>query len=216
MKEFSEIRWFHSIDLGGGLHTISAEHTRAEAEREEACLGPVDFRGKSVLDVGAWDGNFSFAAKRRGAARVLATDHFCWSGAGWGSKDGFEFARARLGLQVEDLDIDVDDLAPERVGGRFDIVLFMGVLYHLKHPLLALERVSSVCADVLVLETIIDARWSRRPMMVFYPGAERNNDPTNWWAPNVPCAVALLKAVGFKHVKSRVYRSNRACFVARR
>ena len=216
MKNASDIQWFHSMELGDGSHTISPERTRTERRREEACLGKVDLRGKTVLDVGAWDGYYSFAAKRRGAARVLATDHFCWSGEGWGSKDGFEHARARLGLQVEDLEIDVHDLSPETIGGRFDVVLFLGVLYHLKNPLLALEKVASVCGETLVLETIVDTRWSSRPTMVFFPGSEKNNDPTNWWAPNVRCVVAMLETLGFGKVQSRVYRSKRAAFVARR
>jgi tRNA (mo5U34)-methyltransferase len=216
LKQISEIRWFHSIELGNEEHTISAQRTERERQREAACLDGVDLRGKSVLDVGAWDGYFSFAAKRRGAARVLATDHFCWSGEGWGSKEGFEFARSRLNVDVEDLDIDVPDLSPERLGGTFDVVLFLGVLYHLRHPLLGLERVASVCAETLVLETAIDAEWSRRPMMVFYPGRERNDDPTNWWAPNIPCAVAMLKEVGFSEVEVRKVRSGRACFIGRR
>jgi tRNA (mo5U34)-methyltransferase len=204
------------MDLGDGSHTISPERTGTERKREEACLGKVDLRGKSVLDVGAWDGYYSFAAKRRGAARVLATDHFCWSGEGWGSKDGFELARERLGMEVEDLDIDVLDLTPDKIGGAFDVALFLGVLYHLKNPLLALEKVASVCRETLVIETIIDARWSLRPTMVFFPGREKNNDPTNWWAPNVRCVVAMLGTLGFGKVTSKVYRKNRASFVATR
>jgi tRNA (mo5U34)-methyltransferase len=216
MKKASEIQWFHSIDLGDGTHTISADRTGTERKREEACLGKVDLRGKSVLDVGAWDGYYSFAALRRGAARVLATDQYCWSGEGWGSKDGFDYARGRLGAQVEDLEIDVLELSPERIGGAFDVVLFLGVLYHLKNPLLGLEKVASVCKETLVIETIVDTRWSRRPTMVFYPGREKNNDPTNWWAPNVACVKAMLGTLGFRDVDSRVYRTNRAAFVARR
>lgn len=216
MKKLSEIHWFHSIDLGDGLHTVSPELTRKLRRREEACLDGLDLRGKSVLDVGAWDGFYSFAAKRRGAARVLATDHYCWSGPGWGTKDGFDYARDRLKLEVEDLEIDLMDLSPERLDGSFDVVLFMGILYHLRHPLLGLERVASVCRDILVLETVIDARWSRRPMMVFYPGRERNDDPTNWWAPNVPCAVAMLKSVGFRQIDVRLLERGRACFIGRR
>jgi tRNA (mo5U34)-methyltransferase len=91
------------------------------------------------LDIGAWDGNFSFAAQRHGAVRVLATDHFCWSGAGWGTKDGFDFANGKMKAGVESLEIDVPDISPEHVG-TFDVVLFLGVLYHLRHPLLGLER----------------------------------------------------------------------------
>ncbi len=107
---------------------------------------PSDLSGRSVLDIGAWDGVFTFEAERRGASRVLATDSYCWSGAGWGTKEGFLTASRILGSRADDLEIDVMDLSPDRVG-TFDLVLFVGVLYHLRHPLLALERVASVTGD---------------------------------------------------------------------
>ena len=67
---------------------------------------PDDFSGKSVLDIGAWDGAYSFAAERRGASRVVAVDSFCWNGEGWGTQDGFHCARRLLGSQVEDLELE--------------------------------------------------------------------------------------------------------------
>ena len=103
----------------------------------------------------------------------MAADYFSWHGGGWGSKAGFELARRTLGSKVEDLDIDVMDLSPERVG-MFDVVFFLGVLYHLRHPLLALERVASVCRRLLILETVVDMVGIRRPVMAFYPGRELN------------------------------------------
>ena len=72
-----------------------------------------------------------------------------------GTKAGFELARKALDSKVEDLSIDVLDLSPERIG-EFDLVLILGVLYHMRHPLLALERVASVTKDQLVLETHVD------------------------------------------------------------
>ncbi|KAK0349139.1 hypothetical protein LTR94_034365, partial [Friedmanniomyces endolithicus] len=86
-------------------------------------------KGKTVLDIGAWDGFFSFEAERRGASRVLATDHFCWSGPGWGNQDGFKWVREATGSKVEDLDIDPMQITPEAVG-EFDVVLLSGVIYH--------------------------------------------------------------------------------------
>ena len=94
------------------------------------------------------------------------------------------------------MQIDVLDLSPERVG-TFDIVLFLGVLYHLRHPLLALERVASVTRDQLILETHVDMLDVDRPAMAFYPGAELNNDHTNWCGPNPPMVLAMLQVVGF-------------------
>jgi tRNA (mo5U34)-methyltransferase len=91
---------------------------------------------------------------------VVAADYFAWQGENWSDKSGFELARRALNSGVEDVDIDVIDLGPDRVG-TFDLVLFLGVLYHMRHPLLALERVASVTGDQLILETHVDLSWSR-------------------------------------------------------
>ncbi|MGI8505455.1 MAG: hypothetical protein ACR2MK_01385 [Solirubrobacteraceae bacterium] len=105
-----------------------------------------------------------------------------------------------LDSKVQDADIDVMDLAPERIG-TFDLVLFLGVLYHLRHPLLALERVASVTEEQLILETHVDLTWLRRPAMAFYPSLELGWDPTNWWGPNPAAVTAMLYAVGFTRVE---------------
>lgn len=153
-----------------------------------------------MLDVGAWDGFFSFEAERRGSARVLATDSYCWGGDGWGTKAGFDLARRALGSKVEDKEIDVLDLSPDTVG-MFDVVLFLGVLYHMKHPLLALEHVFSVTRERLIMSTLVDMMSERRPAAAFYQGAEANDDPTNWWGPNPAAVVAMLRTVGFTRIE---------------
>ena len=161
---------------------------------------PEDLAGRTVLDVGAWDGFYSFAAERRGAARILATDSFCWGGEGWGTKAGFLFARDALQSKVEDLDIDCMDIAPDTVG-TWDVVLFMGVLYHLKNPLEALERMASVTNELLIVETLVDTRaGDERPLLTFYPGAELHGDPTNWFGPNVRAVTAMLDVAGFARI----------------
>lgn len=189
----SNVNWYHTIDLGHGLTTPGVDDTPKRIALLEL---PDDLSGWSVLDIGAWDGALSFEAERRGASRVLATDSFCWSGEGWGTKDGFEFARKAIGSKVEDQEIDVLDLSPERVG-TFDMVLFVGVLYHMRHPLLALERVSSVTDRLLVLDTHVSLVDHDEPMMRFYPGTELNDDPTNWCGPNPAAVEAMLRTVGF-------------------
>jgi tRNA (mo5U34)-methyltransferase len=196
--QVAAIRWYHSIDLGGGVVTPGVDETPYRLARLDL---PASFAGKSVLDIGAWDGFFSFEAERRGAARVVAADYFSWHGDGWGHKAGFELARRTLGSRVEDVDIDVMDLSPERLG-TFDVVFFFGVLYHLRHPLLALERVASVTRGTLILETVVDMVGIQRPAAAFYPGRELNDDPTNWWGPNVPAVEGMLKAVGFADVRT--------------
>jgi tRNA (mo5U34)-methyltransferase len=193
-----KIRWFHSIDLGRGVVTPGYDpHT---ARRAAGYGIPDDLSGRSVLDIGAWDGFFSFEAERRGAARVVAVDSYCWSGAGWGTKDGFELARHALGSKVEDQEMEVLDLDPERLG-RFDLVFCLGVLYHMRHPLLMVERVAAMCAGMLILETHVDLLDVPRPAMAFYPGCELNADFSNWCGPNHAMVEAMLRDVGFREVR---------------
>jgi tRNA (mo5U34)-methyltransferase len=210
--------WFHTIDLGHGIVTPG----RDESARKLAWLRlPGDLRGQSVLDVGAWDGFFSFEAERRGAARVVALDSAAWREPAWGpggfgTKAGFELARRALGSSVEDVELELDAISPDTVG-RFDLVLFLGVLYHLKHPWLALERVASVCDGLLVVETHADLLDLRRPAMALYPGAEVAGDASNWWGPNAGALVAMLREEGFAsvsvvHREPAPYRYARAAY----
>jgi tRNA (mo5U34)-methyltransferase len=211
-SQVASLRWYHTIDLGGGVVTPGADETPLRLARLDL---PASLAGKTVLDVGAWDGFFSFEAERRGAARVVATDSYSWRGEGWGTKAGFELARRALGSRVEDIDVDVMDLTPERAG-VFDVVLLLGVLYHLRHPLLALERLAAVTRELLVLETVVDMVGVSRPAMAFYPGRELNRDPTNWWGPNPAAVRGMLETVGFSRVRtvtpirSAPYRALRA------
>ncbi|MPZ23628.1 MAG: DUF1698 domain-containing protein [Dehalococcoidia bacterium] len=189
-RQVASMNWFHQIDLGNGLITPGADDSRGKLER----LGlPESLAGQSVLDVGAWDGFFSFEAERRGAMRVVALDSFVWERLG---KGGFELARKALGSRVEDVTCEVLDISPEALG-TFDMVLFLGVLYHMEHPLLALQRAFSVTGRQIIVESHVDMLAETRPVAAFYPGAEVNNDPTNWWGPNPAAIEAMLRAVGF-------------------
>lgn len=209
------LRWYHRIDLGQGVITHGVDNSPERLARAHL---PTDLSGRAVLDIGAWDGFFSFEAERRGAARVVAADHYAWHGTGWGTgqgKAGFQLAREVLRSRVEDVDIDVMDLSPERVGS-FDVVLFLGVLYHLPNPLLALERVASVTRGLLILETVVDMVGVSRPAAAFYPARELNDDPTNWWGLNHAAVVGMLRTVGFARVdvitpaRSAPFRAARA------
>jgi tRNA (mo5U34)-methyltransferase len=208
------IRWYHTIDLGNGVTTRGVDDSPQRLARVQL---PASLAGLSVLDIGAWDGFFSFECERRGAARVVAADFYSWHGTGWGTKAGFTLAREVLGSRVEDVDIDVMDLTPERIG-TFDVVLFLGVLYHLRHPFLALERVASVTRGRLILETVVDMVGFERAAMAFYPGRELNNDPTNWWGPNIAAVRGMLESLGFEQVATvtqmpnATYRAARAAY----
>ena len=218
-KEVAKIRWWHTIDLGDGVVTNGVNNPVQLLDR---CALPEDLSGMTVLDIGAWDGFFSFEAERRGAKRVLATDSYSWGGEGWGTKAGFDLARRALGSKIEDMEIDVLDISPEKVG-VFDVVLFLGVLYHMRHPLLALERVSSVTGKHLILETHVDMLGTKRPAMAFYPGDELSDDSSNWCGPNPAAVEAMLKTVGFKKCQrihnpivfrtGIVWRAGRALYV---
>jgi tRNA (mo5U34)-methyltransferase len=194
-RRVDEIPWFHQITLAPGVVTPGKDNSPAKLEHLRF---PPRLDGKTVLDVGAWDGFFSFEAERRGAARVLATDSFVWDG---GQKEGFEFARRVLDSKVEDQHIDATELSPEALGGTFDIVLFLGVLYHLRHPLAVLERVRSVTREMCVVETFTDLRYMRQPALAYYETTEANNDPTNWFGPNPAAAEAMLRSAGFSRVE---------------
>ena len=192
-----ELRWYHQIDLAPGVRTPGINNPTEAIHR----LGlPADLSGRTVLDIGAWDGAWSFEAERRGAKRVLATDEFSWDGPGWGKKAAFELAREALGSSVEDRTIDVFDLSPETVG-TFDVVLFLGVLYHLKDPVGGLERVASVTDGMAIIETEVDLMMLRRPAARFYAHTELNADPTNWWGMNPAAVIGALRSVGFSRVE---------------
>jgi tRNA (mo5U34)-methyltransferase len=217
-REVAAIRWFHTIDLGDGVVTPGED---ASPEKLRRIHLPPDLSGKTVLDVGAWDGFYSFEAERRGAERVVAIDPNAWRapvGAGnpWSGRQGFDLARRALGSKVEDVDIGLEELAPERIG-TFDVVLFLGVLYHLPDPLPVLERVSALARELLILETQVDLMWTRRPAMAHYPGSELLGDASNWWGPNPPLVEALLRAHGFTrviqvHRESLPYRAARSLY----
>jgi tRNA (mo5U34)-methyltransferase len=188
------IDWWHQLELPGGYVTPGPD---VSADKLEQLRLP-SFAGKTVLDIGAWDGYFSFAAERLGASRVLAADSWAWQRPR--GKEGFEFARRALGSSVEDIEIEVLDISPETVG-QFDVVLFLGVLYHMRHPLLALERVASVTQELLVMETLVDLTFLRTPAAAFYPWSMLR-DHSNWWGPNRPAVEGMLRTVGFERVVS--------------
>jgi len=203
--------WFHSLDLGNGL--FAPGHVTREALRcqLEYLHFPDDLTGKSFLDLGSWDGFYAFEAEQRGAARVLATDWFCWHGAGWGNKRGFLLAREILGSKVEDMDIDIMDVCPERIG-LFDVVFFSGMLYHMRDPIKAIQNAVSVCKRYLILETAVGMEQLEEPVMLYLPRVP-GNDQSNYWRPNPPLVKLWLQELGFKTIEHRVY-SERGFFNA--
>lgn len=192
----ARINWFHQIELPDGSITPGIDKSREKLSR----LKLPSLRGKSFLDVGAWDGFFSFEAEKLGAARVMATDSFVWEGRVPGySKAGFIFARGSLGSRVEDMDIDPFDLSPEKVG-LWDVVLLSGVIYHVRHPWLLLSKVASVTRELLIIETVTSLRFWPRPAISIYESGFRG-DATNFCAPNIPALKVMLRDCGFPKIQ---------------
>lgn len=212
--------WFHNLDLAGVAtapnHFLGDYPTQKWRGFEHAIPG--DLQGASVLDVGCNAGFYSLEMKRRGAGRVVAIDH---------SETYLE--QARFAAQVRGVEIEFKHLSVYEVGllrERFDIVLFMGVLYHLRHPLLALDLLHEhVTRDLLVFQTMqrgldgddlaedypfSEAEVFERPSVPRAVFVERSfaGDPTNWWIPNPACTRALLRSAGFEiinHPEPEVY-----------
>jgi tRNA (mo5U34)-methyltransferase len=121
-----------------------------------------------------------------------------------------------LAPSIEAMDIDIPDLSAATVGTH-DIVLFLGVFYHLRHPFETLERVAATAKECLILEThLMRLPFTNKPHMRFYPNSELHNDHTNWWSPNRACVEAMLRDVGFKRItmKHPDYRMRRGIFHA--
>ncbi len=166
-----------------------------------------------MLDIGAWDGWFTFEMERRGAT-VVAID--CWD------NPRFHEMRRLLNSQVEYRLMDVYDVTPETVG-RFDIVLFMGVLYHLKHPLLALERVCAVTTDMAAVDSFIlreeylpGQGVEHRAVMEFYETDEFGGQTDNWCGPSLPCLMAFCRTAGFARVEYRATLEHSGCLACYR
>jgi tRNA (mo5U34)-methyltransferase len=223
--------WFHCIDLGGGLQTKTesaigepVEHPRPTWEKVRAAL-PEDFNGLSVLDVGCNAGFYAVELKRRGAGRVLGVD----------SQRNLVrqavFVRDVLGLDIEYRRLSVYDLDP-RALGQFDVTLALGLVYHCKHLVLALEKLFAVTRGLLVLETAIYPP-ERSPGSFTYevgglqpllhplayvenPG-EAKEAIYNWFLPGVEALTALLRNVGFDEVEVfPATQDDRAIFACRK
>jgi tRNA (mo5U34)-methyltransferase len=204
--------WFHNLHLPSG-HVTAPDHPLGDFPRVkwwelEGSL-PSDLAGWRALDVGCNAGFYSFALARRGAdvLAIDADDHYLRQ-ARWAAR------RFRLGDRVRFERLQVYELARRRE--RFDLVLFLGVLYHLRHPLLALDLLAEKAERLLVLQTLtmpgaacgpepenlpleararlLEPRW---PKMAFLEHRFAD-DPTNWWAPSESCIEAMLRSCGLE------------------
>ncbi len=222
--------WFHRIDLGGGLYTKTesvmgepVDHPLGPWQTIQKLLPP-DLSDKTLLDVGCNAGFYAFEAKRRGAKRVLGVD-----GQRQHVRQGL-FVRKVLGLEVEFRRVNVYELGPRTVG-QFDITLALGLLYHLKHPMLALENLYQVTKDLLIIETAIMPPEQTRESFVHPLGEQQmvlhalafvenphdaKEQVYNWFLPGIDALKALLRATGFDEVEVVEARNERAVVVCRK
>jgi tRNA (mo5U34)-methyltransferase len=209
IAEMEALGFYHTIELPNGEvlpGLLSVERLRNRLTQFEI---PADLRGKRVLDIGAWDGFYTFEMERRGA-HVVALDLF--------RNEKFLLARDLVKSKAEYVVGDICRLSSKDLG-RFDIVLFFGVLYHLKHPLLALENVCSMTADTAYVESyVIDnpADLNAIPIMEFYERTELRGQFDNWVGPNVTCLLAMARTAGFAEVQFESVLSSRAHVTCRR
>ncbi|HLK66755.1 MAG TPA: TIGR04290 family methyltransferase [Bryobacteraceae bacterium] len=221
-RRVSELgEWFHNLNLRGvqtAPYHFLGDYPSCKWRAFSGAL-PTDLRGKTVLDIGCNAGFYSLEMKRRGADRVVAID-----------SDPAYLAQARFAADVNEAEIEFRELDVYRVAElreKFDLVLFMGVLYHLRHPLLALDLLAEhVVRDRLVFQSLMRGSNEVPAIATDYPFSETavfdqpgypamyfveqrySHDPTNWWIPNRACAEAMLRSAGFEilsHPEDEVY-----------
>lgn len=203
--------WFHNLTLDG-VETAPdhplGDYPRYKWDRFAAAL-PADLSGRTVLDIGCNAGFYALEMKRRGAERVVGID-----------PDPRYLEQAALAAEVAGLPIELRQASVYDVaalGARFDVVLFMGVLYHLRHPLLALDLIREhVAGDLVVVQSLLRGASEAAAVAQDYPFEETDvfdlagaprlqfvehrfaGDPTNWWVPNRACLAAMLRSAGFE------------------
>jgi tRNA (mo5U34)-methyltransferase len=206
--------WFHNLDLRG-VKTAPAhflgDYPNVKWHHFSSAI-PKDLKGASVLDIGCNAGFYSMEMKRRGAGRVLAID-----------SDETYLEQARFAFEVNEMEIELRQMSVydvAQLNERFDWVLFMGVFYHLRHPLLALDMLQEhVVKDWLVFQSMqrgaddVDALKDDYPFeeksifespgfpKMYFIEQNYSHDPSNWWIPNRACTEAMLRSSGFEIIQ---------------
>jgi len=190
LERVGKIFWWHKMDLDG-IVTPGRSNTLDKLEKIKL---PDSLEGKSVLDVGAWDGFYSFECERRGAERVLAVDSELHS---WGAfqtgQAGFLLAHEVYNSKVEYRSMEMHELTVDSVG-QFDIVLFLGVIYHVHYPHYILKNLGEITKELMIFETAALTDYEERPAMFIDKKSFK-------WHPNIKGCYQLLKEAGFSDVE---------------
>ena len=190
LADLQRKRFYHSFELPDGSRIDGVMPLTWLRERWSRFPLPDDLTGKRVLDIGPWDGWFSFEAERRGA-QVVSVDRE--------EQTTYLEMHRRLNSRADYRTLDLFEL-PTAGLGTFDIVFCLGLLYHLKHPVLGLEIVASLAKEVAIVETFIVEGDPEIPHMEFYELDELNGHMDNWVGPTANCVLAMCRTAGFARV----------------
>lgn len=215
-EEMDAIKWWHPIKIGD--YVTPGKNQETEDTFNNLGL-PDDLTGKTVLDIGAWDGYYSFGCEQRNAERVVASDKFVWvnnriGGHWWNKDDGFNFAHKHLNSKVEKLLASVEELDPKK-HGKFDIVLMLGVIYHAKDPIGYLQKAFDMSNDLVIIESHVDLQQLGYPAVRYYIADELNEDSTNFWGPNALAVIGMMNDIGFKDITQKTLRTGRMIFTGK-
>jgi tRNA (mo5U34)-methyltransferase len=195
IEYINSFSWVHSIELPNGI--ITPGEWGAPNKTILELFNALDFKGKSVLDMGCWDGLWSFEAEKRGASMVFAIDDL--SQRSYNRQHTFEVAHQILKSKViyrPNISVyEIDKLEKQ----NFDIVLFFGVYYHLKHPLYALSKLRKMLKEggSLLVEGLAFTS-SKNSYAKFYYKRWYRNDPSTWWVPSLKCLLEMIESTFFK------------------
>ncbi len=197
--------FYHVIQLGENISTSGETYYIPQQELVQRQLNSIDVKGKRVLDIGCRDGLFSFEAERRGAAEVIGVDNAL-------SKGATEFLIPYLKSKVKMYEMNLYDIKPETFG-TFDVIIFAGVLYHLRYPFYALKIIRELLnpGGQLILETAVLRAWERYPFLYCPVGSDSPYEPTSVTFFNTPALLSTLSDMGFK-VSSTDYLYSRKIF----
>ena len=201
-EEINSINWYHKIDLGE-YQTPGANHL-LQNELEDIFV-PSDLSGNSVLDIGCWDGYYSFECEKRNASRVVAVDKYIWEKESdfWSKDKGFDFAHKHLNSKVEKVISNIEDLSSDELG-KFDYVLLLCLVCLSKNPVQYIEIAKSMCKGYLIIESHIDMIDVDFPAARYYPGRNNGNEVNDYWGMNPLAITGIMTDAGLKNIQYKI------------